>query len=236
MFNNLGNIYWESGFINETKNVIRMASQVKTNHPKAFKNLKDIRLIRKIIKKDKIEFIISLYKKAIEIDPKLFDAHHNIAILNLYCGDIKEGWKNFFFRWHLRKFNTKKLKFDKPKFNLSSNYHHVFIWKEQGIGDQILFARLFNDLRDKDIKIDALVDKKLKPLFQSSFPHSNFVDSANEDLIDSHAPMGDLGQFFINNFDDVKARSHPYIKVNQQRTETLKKLLLLIKRYVGYPG
>ena len=37
--------------------------------------------------------------------------------------------------------------------------------------------------------------------------------------------MGDLGQFFINNFDDVKARSHPYIKVNQQRTETLKKLL-----------
>ena len=67
------------------KNVIRMASQVKTNHPKAFKNLKDIRLIRKIIKKDKIEFIISLYKKAIEIDPKLFDAHHNIAILNLFA-------------------------------------------------------------------------------------------------------------------------------------------------------
>ena len=62
-------------------------------------------------------------------------------------------------------------KTNKPKFNLSSNYHHVFIWKEQGIGDQILFARLFNDLGDKDIKIDALVDKKLKPLFQSSFPH-----------------------------------------------------------------
>ena len=39
MFNNLKYILgvW---FINETKNVIRMASQVKTNHPKAFKNLK----------------------------------------------------------------------------------------------------------------------------------------------------------------------------------------------------
>ena len=70
-------------------------------------------------------------------------------------------------------------------------------------------------------------------MFQSSFPHINFVDSANKDLIDSHAPMGDLGQFFINNFDDVKARSHPYIKVNQQRTETLKKLLPSDKKICG---
>ena len=117
---------------------------------------------------------------------------------------------------------------------ISLNLYNIsFILPEQGIGDQILFARLFNDLRDKDIKIDALVDKKLKPLFQSSFPHINFVDSANEDLIDSHAPMGDLGQFFINNFDDVKARSHPYIKVNQQRTETLKKLLPSDKKICG---
>ena len=45
--------------------------------------------------------------------------------------------------------------------------------------------------------------------------------------------MGDLGQFFINNFDDVKARSHPYIKVNQQRTETLKKLLPSDKKICG---
>ena len=78
-----------------------------------------------------------------------------------------------------------------------------------------------------------MVDKKLKPLFQSSFPHINFVEKIHAHEIDCHIPMGDLGRFFINNFDDVKARSHPFIKVNQQRTESLKKLLPSDKKICG---
>ena len=70
-------------------------------------------------------------------------------------------------------------------------------------------------------------------MFQSSFPHINFVDETYQNIVNYHIPMGDLGQFFINNFDDVKARSHPYIKVNQQRTETLKKLFPSDKKICG---
>ena len=173
------------------------------------------------------------FRKAISINPNYAEAHFNLSLLYMHFGRFDEAWTSFNWRWHSNEFYTEMFKFNKPIFDLSSNHRHVFVWKEQGIGDQILFSRLFNDLRDKDIKIDALVDKKLKPLFQSSFPHINFVDSANEERIDSHAPMGDLGRFFINNFDDVKARSHPFIKVNQQRTESLKKLLPSDKKICG---
>ena len=155
-----------------------------------------------------------------------------MGLLQLYIGDFKNGWKNSDYKWDNLSFFRKKPNFSVPKWNLEDKCH-IFIWKEEGIGEQILYSRLFNDLRDKDLKIDALVDKKLKPLFQSSFPHINFVDSANEELVDSHAPMGDLGRFFINNFDDVKARSHPFIKVNQQRTGSLKKLLPSDKKLCG---
>ena len=232
-YNNLGYAYWcLDKFQLAIQNYLR-AINLKINYASPYNNIANAYKEISHLSSFNLEKAIDAYKKAILIDPYYADAYTNLSLLYMHLGRFKEAWTDFHWRWHSNEFYSEAYKTNKPKFNLSSNYHHVFIWKEQGIGDQILFARLFNDLRDKDFKIDALVDKKLKPLFQSSFPHINFVDSANEDLIDSHAPMGDLGQFFINNFDDVKARSHPYIKVNQQRTETLKKLLPSDKKICG---
>ena len=225
---NIGNIFKDQKKFESSLEYYMKAIKINSNCFEAFNNLGSL-----YQENDMNKLAEKYFKKTIIINHNYANAHYNLSLLYMHLGRFKEAWTDFHWRWHSNEFYSEAYKTNKPKFNLSSNYHHVFIWKEQGIGDQILFARLFNDLRDKDIKIDALVDKKLKPLFQSSFPHINFVDSANEDLIDSHAPMGDLGQFFINNFDDVKARSHPYIKVNQQRTETLKKLLPSDKKICG---
>ena len=43
-------------------------------------------------------------------------------------------------KWNVKQFNSKKFDIKKPIFDLSSNHRHVFVWKEQGIGDQILFS------------------------------------------------------------------------------------------------
>ena len=225
---NIGNFYKHRKQINKSIKYYQKAIKIKPDCFEAYNNLGS--LFQEFNSYYQAE---KYFKKAISINPNYAEAHFNLSLLYLHFGRFGEAWTSFNWRWHSNEFYTEMFKFDKPIFDLSSNHRHVFVWKEQGIGDQILFSRLFNDLRDKDIKIDALVDKKLKPLFQSSFPHINFVEKIYAHQIDSHIPMGDLGRFFINDFNDVKARSHPFIKVNQQRTKLLKKLLPSDKKICG---
>ena len=233
LLNNLGLYYSENNKMIKSLRFLKKALLLNSNYEDALINIANT---YKYLGGEEYNFYsrsIFYYRKLIRLNSNNFDAQYNLSILLLYLGEFSSGWKSYSKRWSSKKYVSYELKLKIGKFNLENKHKKCLIWPEQSLGYQILFARLFNDLRDKDIKIDALVDKKLKPLFQSSFPHINFVDSANEDLIDSHAPMGDLGQFFINNFDDVKARSHPYIKVNQQKEQTLKKLLPSDKKICG---
>ena len=98
----------------------------------------------------------------------------------------------------------------------------VTIWPEQGIGDFILYSRFFRDLIKATDNITALIDKKLKPIYERTFPDINFVTELNTDSIDYHAPIGDLAKFYVNSFQDVKARSDVYLSVDKLRSEQIK--------------
>ena len=48
--------------------------------------------------------------------------------------------------------------------------------------------------------------------------------------------MPDLAKFYVNSFEDVKARSDVYLAVDKSRTQKIKQLLPKVKRYVEYLG
>ena len=77
------------------------------------------------------------------------------------------------------------------------------------MGDYILHSRFFNDLSLTLDSITVLIDRKLKSLYERSFPNINFVTQLNTDKVDYHAPIGDLAKFFVNSFEDVKAKINP---------------------------
>ena len=49
------------------------------------------------------------------------------------------------------------------------------VWPEQGMGDYILHSRFFKDLSLTLDSITVLIDRKLKSLYERSFPNINFV-------------------------------------------------------------
>ena len=49
----------------------------------------------------------------------------------------------------------------------------LLILGEQGLGDEILFASMFNEVRAKEITVEC--DKRLVPVFERSFPHIEFI-------------------------------------------------------------
>ena len=138
---------------------------------------------------------------------------------------MKNGWKNFKWRWLTKSFDTPKIDYGLPDFDLKNNFKNVFISYEQGIGDQNTFPRFYNDLNETNIEIYGHFNTKLMDLMKTSFKHVTFPEKIKRNMVESHIPLGDLPSLFINNFSDVHARSGPYLKVDKKRRDDLKKLL-----------
>ena len=155
------------------------------------------------------------------LDPNYHESFYNLSLLQLHLNSFKEGWSNFSRRWHVKDFPSEKQDYKIPSFD-SSVHKSVLVWPEQGIGDQILFSRFFNNLHNSYIKIYSSIDKKLLPLFRASFPFIDFVSSGDKLTTQSQSSIGGLGKFFINSKEDLKNNSSAYLSVNKDKSSSLK--------------
>ena len=112
--------------------------------------------------------------------------------------------------------------------NFSIQSKNIFIWAEQGIGDQILFGSMLSELSNSKNNFIVSLDHRLIPLFNRSFPWIVFVSAKNildENLYDFHLPIGDLGKFFRIKLSDFDKQNSSYLKADPNKTSQLKILL-----------
>ena len=89
------------------------------------------------------------------------------------------------------------------------------------------------NLHNAGIKVYSSVDKKLLPLFKSSFPFINFVLSGDNLKTQSQSSIGGLGKFFVNDKEDLNKNSSAYLKVNKDRSSYIKSQLPKGKKICG---
>ena len=164
---------------------------------------------------------VRYYHKALDIKKNYSEALFNLSILQLYFNQFQEGWCNYGKSFEINSLSKIKKYNMLPSFD-SSVHKSVLVWPEQGIGDQILFSRFFNNLHNSDIKIYSSIDKKLLPLFRASFPFIDFVSSGDKLTTQSQSSIGGLGKFFINSKEDLKNNSSAYLSVNKDKSSSLK--------------
>lgn len=88
------------------------------------------------------------------------------------------------------------------------------VWAEQGIGDQILFSSILDDLRLLPQQIIVALDHRLLKIFSRSFPEYLFIDRGHyicEDQYDEHISLGSLGQFYRNTLVDFQLSQNPFL-------------------------
>ena len=85
---------------------------------------------------------------------------------------------------------------------------------------------------DYSENLKIIVDPKLINYFKKSFPNFNFQLEVKSYEFEYQLPMGDLPSLFINNVNDVKERSHPYLYVDKNKEE-LRKLFPVDKKICG---
>jgi hypothetical protein len=122
------------------------------------------------------------------------------------------------------KFITKNF-FDKNFDSLGQ----VFIFKEQGIGDQILFASIFHEIDKKEKVIYLEVDEKLLPVLNRSFKNLKFVTSKNypnSNSYDTTFGIGSLPSFFRKNVNSFNIERNSFLKSDTNKTSTFRQRLL----------
>ena len=84
----------------------------------------------------------------------------------------------------------------------------MYLHSEQGIGDEIIFSRIFNDIYIKQNKLIIEVDKRIIPILKRTYPLINFVekiDLSNCFKNSKHISVGSVGKFFRNKIEDFKS-------------------------------
>jgi tetratricopeptide (TPR) repeat protein len=195
--------------INEARDCIRIALQIDPSHHGALLNLC---LINSIC--GNVNDAIKTYHDLIRSDPNYAEAHHNLALLLLSLFRFSEGWLEYDWRWSVGDCNSSYLQTSKKFWDGKPSNNTIFIWSEQGIGDQILYASVLADLVNFPNKKIISVHQKLLPLFQRSFPEFEVVSDKSalaETEYDEHLPIASLPKFFRSSIDDFKKQKYPYL-------------------------
>lgn len=166
--------------------------------------------------------------QAINLNKNYSEAYLHLGLIQLYKCDFKNGWKNYEYRSGMPKDNKGNILNDAfgKKFNELGN---IFIAKEQGIGDQILYASLFNELYNMRNKIDIEVDKRLIPIFARSFPELNFLSRdmiKNSKTYDHQMGLASLPSFFRKDICSFENQKKFYLKSDQVNRNILRQRLL----------
>lgn len=179
---------------------------------------------------------IAAFNRAIEIDSKDAEANYNLGLTLLSSERFERGWELFDYRFLIGDKGYLFLETNKPQWDGTFSNDRLFIWAEQGIGDQIIFASMFHELEKMNQKITISVDKRLIPIFERSFPRISFVDQelgCREENYDEHFPMGSLGKLFRKNINDFPAVNAGYLLVNPVSKELIQKNPLFDKSTCG---
>ena len=184
------------------------------------------------LNKGKLQDALNSFKRALELNPSYEEASFNKSLIHLRLLDFEMAWRLYENRFATypkesrNKFITKNF-FDKNIDSLG----RVFIFKEQGIGDQILFASVFHEIDKKEKVIYLEVNEKLLPVFNRSFKNLKFVTAKNYPKSDSYETtfgIASLPSFFRKNVNSFNIERNSFLKSDKNKTSAFRQRLLSI--------
>ena len=174
-------------------------------------------------------------KKVLNFETHHPDINHTIGLITLKIGNFKEGWKYYEYRWKVSPGNKAIWPFsDKPLWK-GERGSKVVLWREQGIGDQIILLSLVSEVREMCGSLSVYLDPRLHSLCKRTMPDINFILDENalkKETCDYHLPMGSVPGLIRNDIRDFDRTVTGYLKADPQRVESIRKELQLYGKTV----
>lgn len=176
----------------------------------------------------RLDEAMALYRRALEADPRSARAAYNLGLAHLARFEFAPGWRGA----ELRYFTTPPIAvarpFAVPAFSAADwgRGEKLAVWKEQGLGDQLLYATLLPELAARGQPFVAEVDRRLVPAFQRSHPDWNVVapdDSAQAFAgCTRHAAFASLPGLLRNTRESFAAQPAALLTADPARREAIR--------------
>ena len=222
---NIANVAFQKGEINKAINLLEgivieapSYQEAKANLALAYKNVGNL---------DKS---IKIYKELRFHGPWSLKAIFNYGTTLITTLGFKEGWKYYEYRWKVTPHNKVIWPFpDKPLWR-GEKGKHVALWREQGIGDEIIFLSLVPEVKEMCSSLSVYVDPRLQDLCKHAMPEINFVkdiEALQGVECDYHLPLGSVAGLMRNDIRDFDRTVRGYLKADPQRVELIRNELKL---------
>lgn len=133
----------------------------------------------------------TIYLRVLARNPDLATATHNLGMLSLINGDLARGWEGYEKRFQAKEARPWRRP-PLPRWNGEPlNGRRLLIWREQGVGDEILFSSCYPQLATLDGPVTVECEPRLMPLFVDAFP--NIVFRPQTCTLDGEETLADLG-------------------------------------------
>lgn len=221
--NNLGDSYNKTGRFAEARPLLEQVVAATPDYAEAISNLG-----MTMWGLQDLDAAIALFKRALALQPDLAMARKNLGLVYLVIGNYAEAWREYAWRQVADRIPPRKdLKPLWQGQDLGGGT--LLVFPEQGVGDEILYAGMMEDLAKRGIKMLWEADSRLLSLFQRSYPGLTFSarqwppgsETAPADVV-AQCPVANLGLFFRNDLAQFPKDRGGYLTPEPSRVAALR--------------
>jgi tetratricopeptide (TPR) repeat protein len=180
-----------------------------------------------------LDAAIEDYNQALQLNPDFAMAKLNKALVLLLIGDWAEGWA--LYEWGSAAGKRAGMRKLEREWGGQVIQGSLLVLPEQGVGDEVFYSGMLNDLQGLAVSITVGVDPRLLPLYQRSFDHVNVVSSKelpDMQSYDTQIHMASLGRYFRSDAAAFQRIRSPYLKADAERTRSLRHQVASIGKLV----
>lgn len=172
---------------------------------------------------------LTFYESALMLDPNHPEANYNYSLALLAELRLEEGWRRFERRLDsetsIRKFIGGQRIRVAPDWDGSVRPSSLLVIGEQGLGDQIFFAGMLNDLAAQVPGTTVCVEPRLVPLLARSMPALRFIGPSQlgADHYDAQIQLGSLGRLYRPDAAALSRVQQAYLRADEIQVAALKK-------------
>jgi len=173
-----------------------------------------------------LDAAIASYEQAIVLKPEFASANWNLSLVLLLKEEWARGWSLYEWGFKAGKRGGSHQQALAPDWDGLLLQGSLLVLPEQGVGDEIFYSGMLNDLRGRAKTITVAVDPRLVPLYQRSFDHVDVVSSRELEKLpphDAQVYMASLGGYVRSAAQGLKAVRVPYLKASAERAQALRR-------------